>query len=279
MNDNKPAFRGQVNRNLSPRVPGSLYVVATPIGNLQDMTGRAIEILMHVDLIACEDTRHTAKLLHHYRIDRPLTSYHEFNEREKSEEIAAKLDLGLQVALVSDAGTPSISDPGYRLIRLCRTRGIPVVPVPGASALVAALSVSGQSSNAFFFQGFLPARRHARRTRLEALRRVSCTLVFYESPHRIEAMLSDLESVLGDRQVFVAREITKVHEEHLFGRIQDVRPRVRPIGEFVVVTSGNKRTQATAPDLTGLSRNEVLKLLASRLGISRSELYSLLYRK
>src|SRR5262245_34973558 len=184
---------------------GTLFIVATPIGNLNDISSRALQTLRDVDVIACEDTRQTIKLLNHFGIQKPLTSYHEFNEEQKAEELAAMLAGATSIALVSDAGTPAIADPGYRLVRLCRQRGIPVVAIPGPSAVAAALAASGLPSDEFMFLGFLPSKKNARREKLGAVANVQCTLVFYEAPHRIEASLEDAQEVLGDREVCVAR--------------------------------------------------------------------------
>jgi 16S rRNA (cytidine1402-2'-O)-methyltransferase len=184
--------------------------------------------------------------------------------------------------MVSDSGTPGVSDPGYRLIRLCRQEGIPVLPVPGPSAAVAALSVSGLPTDAFYFVGFLPPKAGQRRRRLEDLRGIGATLVFYEAPHRVRGMLADLEAVLGDRTVSIAREMTKIHEEHLFGRLSEVRERVRPKGEFVVVVEGSgepDRDAGDALDLEGLSRNELLKAIGERTGVGRKALYEALFRR
>jgi 16S rRNA (cytidine1402-2'-O)-methyltransferase len=201
---------------------GILYLVATPIGNLEDMTYRAVRTLREADLIACEDTRHTRTLLDHYGIARPLVSYHEHNESVRSEELVAKMQSGASVALVSDAGMPLVSDPGYRVVMAAIREGIRVVPVPGASALVAAAAGSGLPTDAFYFAGFLPAKAGARVRTLEALRHETATLLFYEAPHRIVDTLGDVERVLGSRPVVVARELTKVHEEFVRGLVAEV---------------------------------------------------------
>jgi 16S rRNA (cytidine1402-2'-O)-methyltransferase len=250
---------------------GTLFVVATPIGNLRDITSRALEVLKQVDLIACEDTRQTIKLLNHFGIQKPLTSYHDFNEEKKAQELVQQLRGDTNVALVSDAGTPAISDPGYRIVRICRERAIPVVAIPGPNAAVAALSASGLPSDEFLFLGFLPATKNARKQKLEAVANVTSTLIFYEAPHRIEDVLSDMQEVLGDREVCVSREITKIHEEHLYGKLSEVRTRVKPLGEFVIVVAGATETRMRAP----LTRDEVLRTL----GISRNELYDLFFKK
>jgi 16S rRNA (cytidine1402-2'-O)-methyltransferase len=223
---------------------GCLYVVATPIGNLGDITRRAVEVLSAVDLIAAEDTRHTRRLLQHLGIDKPLRSLHEHNERERVHALLERLRDGEQVALVSDAGTPLISDPGYPLVRACRAEGIRVVPVPGASALIAALSVAGLPTDRFRFEGFLPRRAPARRERLQALATAPETLVFYESAHRIEESLADLCAVFGEaREAVLARELSKRHETLLDGTLGELRARVcadpdQRRGEFVLVVAG-----------------------------------------
>jgi 16S rRNA (cytidine1402-2'-O)-methyltransferase len=250
---------------------GTLFIVATPIGNLRDISARALEILRQADVIACEDTRQTIKLLNHFGIQTALTSYHEFNEEKKADELAGKLAGGIRVAIVSDAGTPAIADPGYRLVRLCRQRGIPVIAVPGPNAAVTALSASGLASDEFMFIGFLPSRKNARRDKLSALMNVTCTIIFYEAPHRIEAMLEDLQEIFGDREVCIARELTKIHEEYLFGTLSQVRSRVKALGEFVVVVSGATETRDSPPT----TREAVLK----RLGMTRNQLYELFFKK
>jgi len=223
---------------------GCLHVVATPIGNLGDITRRAVEVLSTVDLIAAEDTRHTRRLLQHLGIDKPLLSLHEHNERERVHSLLERLRGGEQVALVSDAGTPLISDPGYPLVRACRAEGIRVVPVPGASALVAALSVAGLPTDRFRFEGFLPRRAAARRERLKVLATAPETLVFYESAHRIEECLADLCAVFGEaREAVLARELSKRHETLLDGTLGGLLARVgadpdQRRGEFVLVVAG-----------------------------------------
>src|SRR5436309_8197852 len=205
---------------------GTLFLVATPIGNLRDISQRALDVLHQADLIACEDTRETIKLLNHLGIQKALTSYHEFNEQKKAEELAERLAGDTKIALVSDAGMPAISDPGYRLVRLCRKREIPVVAIPGPNAALTALAASGLPSGEFLFAGFLPAKKNARRQKLVDLANIACTLVFYEEPHRIETSLEDIEEIFGDREACVARELSKFYEEYLFGRLSDVRKRV-----------------------------------------------------
>ena len=206
----------------SRSVAGTLYIVSTPIGNLEDITHRALRILREVNMVACEDTRHTRKLLNHFAIDAATISYHEHNERERADELCAMLATGKNIALVSDAGTPIISDPGFRVVNLAIEKGFAVVPIPGATAFVAALSASGLPSDQFFFAGFLPARRSGRRTKLEALRSIDTTLIFYEAPHRIAATLRDAAEILGLRQAVVARELTKLHEQFARGRLDEL---------------------------------------------------------
>ena len=260
---------------------GILYIIATPIGNLDDFSKRAASMLAEVDVIICEDTRHTRGLLQRYNIRRPLEAYHDFNETPKAEALVERLRSGQNFALVSDAGTPTVSDPGYRLVRLCRQQDIPVVPIPGPSATIAALSVSGLPTDDFWFTGFLPSRQAARRRRIESLKRVDCTLIFYEAPRRMRSALQDMREILGDREVFVGREMTKLHEEYVFGKISEVIDQIREQGEAVVVLQGAAPAESTpdAVDLKAISRQELLKITAQRLGVSRKQLYEALYQK
>jgi 16S rRNA (cytidine1402-2'-O)-methyltransferase len=253
---------------------GALIIVATPIGNLSDMSPRALDALRSADLIACEDTRQTLKLLNHFGIQKSLVSYHDFNEEKKAQELGEKIRQGQTIALVSDAGTPGISDPGFRLVRYCREHGLTVGIIPGPNAAIGALAASGLPSDEFYFVGFLPPKKTARREKLESLRSLRATLVFYEAPHRIEGTLTDFVEILGDREACIARELTKLHEEFLFGKLSEIRDRVKPLGEFVIVLAGNTATDqpaTTAP----LTREQVLKTL----GISRNELYDLFFKK
>lgn len=250
-----------------------LFIVATPIGNLSDISTRALDTLRNVDLIACEDTRQTIKLLNHFGIQKPLASYHDFNEEKKAAELGRKIADGMKVALVSDAGTPAISDPGFRLVRYCRENGLDVIAIPGASAAITALAASGLPSDEFFFAGFLPSKKNARKDKLEALRSTKATLVFYEAPHRIEEVLEDMEAVFGDREACVARELTKLHEECVFGKLSEIRPRIKALGEFVIVVAG--KTEDDVVEKAPLTRESVLKTL----GISRNELYDLFFKK
>jgi 16S rRNA (cytidine1402-2'-O)-methyltransferase len=211
-----------VSSRAEARKSGCLYLVATPIGNLEDITVRALRILGEVDLIACEDTRHSSKLLQHYSIHKEIVSYHEHNEISRSQELLKRLEEGAQIALISDAGMPVISDPGYRLVSLCLTQHIAVVPIPGPSAVVAALAASGLPIQEFLFVGFLPARPAERRKALDRLASERRTIAFYEAPHRLVATLADMLDRLGRRQAVIARELTKVHEEFLRGDLAEL---------------------------------------------------------
>ena len=214
---------------------GKLYVVATPIGNLQDITFRAVEVLRGSDLILCEDTRRARKLLNRYGIDTPLLSFYEGNEERRTEEALQLLSEGKVLSLISDAGTPLVSDPGYRLVRACRERGIPVLPVPGPSAVIAALSVSGLGTDRFAFFGFPPKRPGRRRRWLEEAVRFNGTVVFYVSPHNVKRFLAEVLEVFGDREACLCREMTKVHEEYIFGRLSEIVGKVKEKGEMVLV--------------------------------------------
>lgn len=221
---------------------GTLFVVATPIGNLDDLTLRAVKCLKEVDLIACEDTRRTSRLLNHLGIRKPLVSCFEHNELARIDGLMEKLARGENIALVSDAGTPTISDPGFALVRAAHERGIRVSPVPGASALIAVLSASGLPTDEFLFAGFLPRTSSARRTRLQALQSHTATLVFYESPHRALDSLVDMIGTLGDRRAFLGREVTKLHEELVPGTLASIErslaARDEVLGEIVLVVAG-----------------------------------------
>ena len=263
-----------------------LYVVATPIGNLEDVTLRALRVLREVDLIAAEDTRHTRKLLSFYDIGTPVTSYHERNERAKAPALARRLEAGEDIALVSDAGTPTISDPGYHLIRAAAERGVAVTPVPGVSAATAALSVCGLATDRFVFQGFLPARKGRRREVLRQLADDDRTIVFYEAPHRIRAALSDMQEVLGDRDAMVGRELTKVHEELLRGKLSELGARLADAGakgEFVVVITGREERTPVSDEVlraeigrlleAGGTANDVAKVMAQTFSLAKRDVY------
>lgn len=274
-----------------PDPPGGvLFVVATPIGNLEDITLRALRVLREADVIAAEDTRHTARLLHHFGIRTPTTSFHEHNESARTRALVARLLAGARVALVSDAGTPGVSDPGFRLVRAAIEAGIRVEAIPGASAVVAALACSGLPTDAFVFVGFPPAREGARRTWFEALRDERRTIVFYEAPHRVAACLAAALTVLGDRPVAVARELTKIHEEILRGQLSDVVPVLGSgRGEYTVVLGGApqqaERAQLPQPSdrqvlqafeaavAEGLDRRAAIGATARKLGLRAREAY------
>jgi 16S rRNA (cytidine1402-2'-O)-methyltransferase len=270
---------------------GVLYIVATPIGNLEDMTLRAIRILKEVDLIAAEDTRHTQILLSHYDIHTPLTSYHEHNERTKTQPLVERLVRGENIALLSDAGTPAISDPGYRLVVEAVRAGLRVVPLPGASALAAVLSAAGLPTDRFVFEGFLPARKQERKTKLQALRNESRTVIFYEAPHRLKESLQDLQEILGDREIVIAREVSKVHEEYLRGMIRKVMAQIadREIkGEITIVMRGSTdgcqvsdaEVQAEIRRLgaAGMGVKEISQLLGERYQLSKREVYRMVLK-
>ncbi len=284
-----PDTKKNANGEAPARRIGTLYVVGTPIGNLEDITLRALGTLKSVDLIACEDTRRTQKLLQHYQIPTPTTSYHEHNEMTRAPELIVQLEEGIKIALVSDAGMPVISDPGYRLIHLAIRHKIPVIPVPGASAFIAALAAAGLPVEQFRFLGFLPSKRAQRRKALEEMKAATKTLVFYEAPHRVVDMLADVRAVLGDRAVVVAREVTKVHEEFLRGTISEVLDRLRQRavkGEITVLVGAASVPTETPPSgklireeldraMTdkGIDEKAALKVVARNRGISRSEAY------
>ena len=234
---------------------GTLYIISTPIGNREDITLRALRLLREVDLIAAEDTRHTGLLLKHFGIETSLISYFEGNELKKRDLILSRLKQGDSVGLVSDAGTPGISDPGFRLIRLAVENRIPVVPIPGPSAVITALSVSGLPTDAFFFKGFLPHKSKKRRELLENLEDVRETIIFYESPHRIAETLKDILDILGDREIVLARELTKLYEEVLRGKVSEIQNQVagrRIKGEITLILSGKTRKSVRdEPIVTG----------------------------
>ena len=252
---------------------GILYVVATPIGNLQDITARALEVLRAVSLVAAEDTRHSRKLLAHYGIGTPLVALHEHNERDITQRLLQTLAAGEGIALVSDAGTPLISDPGFYLVRAARQANIRVVPVPGASALIAALSVAGLPTDRFLFEGFLPSRQAARRQRLQALQTETVTLVFYESSHRIRASLADMAEVFGaGRDATLARELTKTFETIRHGTLGELLAWVeadsnQQKGEFVMLVQG---VPADEPAEVDAAAGQVLAILLAELPLSQA---------
>jgi 16S rRNA (cytidine1402-2'-O)-methyltransferase len=270
---------------------GMLYLVATPVGNLEDISLRALRILKEVDLIACEDTRHTAKLLTHYGIRTPSQSYHKFNEESRAQRLVQMLREGKNIALVSDSGTPLVSDPGYELVSTCRREGIQVVPIPGPSAAIAALIASGLPTDSFCFSGFLPSKGSLRKRRLEELAGLPVTLILYEAPHRLLSSLEDMAAILGPRRATVARELTKIHEELLHGTLPELlkllQARDRIMGEITLVIERGENTPAPAeyPESlrqhmeeemrkTGMPRNEALKSVAKQRGLTRREAYN-----
>lgn len=271
---------------------GILYVVGTPIGNLEDMTLRGIRILKEVDLIAAEDTRHTGKLLHHFQIETPQISYHEHNQNHRTLELLTKLQEGTKIALVSDAGMPGISDPGYLLIKEAIALSLEVVPIPGVSAGVTALVVSGLTTDRFVFEGFLTAKGQTRKTHLQAIAKETKTLIFYEAPHRLLTTLKDLAIALGEsRKIVLARELTKIHEEiwrgDIAGAISLYSGERQPRGEYTLVVAG----AANARDISlsesqvkeefqqllkqGLTRSQASRHLAKLSALSRQEIYQL----
>ncbi len=265
---------------------GTLYLVATPIGNLEDITYRAVRTLREADLIACEDTRQTRKLLERYGIAKPLVSYHEHNEAARTEELLSKLEGGASVALVSDAGMPLVSDPGYRVVNAAIRAGIRVEPVPGPSAFVTALAASGLATDAFCFGGFLPAKPGQRARVLEAMRGQTATLIFYEAPHRIVEALGDVERILGERPVVVARELTKLHEEFLRGTAGEIRAALaaRPTvkGEITLLIGKARLPQADTGTVEeavegyvrgGMSRMDAVKKVARERGMAKRDVY------
>jgi len=272
-------------------MPGTLYLVPTPIGNLEDITRRALRVLSEVDLVACEDTRHTRKLLSHYAIETKTISYHEHNEHERAGELCAMLAEGKNIALVSDAGTPLVNDPGFRLVQRAIAEKSQVIALPGPSALITALIGSGLPTDEFFFGGFLPARSGARRTRLERLRTIPATLIFYEAPHRIAASLKDAREIMGERNAAVARELTKLHEEVVRGTLSELAALFssaeRARGEMVLLIDrveisnqpDNHQSISSVSALVakfedeGLDHRSALKKTAKELGIPRAEAY------
>ncbi|MDP9055627.1 MAG: 16S rRNA (cytidine(1402)-2'-O)-methyltransferase [Acidobacteriota bacterium] len=273
-------------------MPGLLYVVATPIGNLEDITYRAVRVLKQADWIACEDTRTTKRLLDHYGIHTRSLSYHEHNEAHRTADLIARLQQGENGALVSDAGTPLLSDPGYRIVRAAVEAGIRVEALPGPSALLAGLVVSGLPTDQFHFGGFLPPRHGQRMRVLESFRDEAATLIFYEAPHRIVECLEDIEAAMGEREVVVARELTKLHEEVLRGKPGEIRTALQARdsvrGEFVLLIA---KANAPAPDDTppeeavealvraGVNRMDAMKTIARQRGLSKRDVYKLVNLK
>lgn len=267
---------------------GKLYLVATPIGNLEDITLRAINVLKNVDLIAAEDTRHTLKLLNHLEISKPMISCHRHNENEKSNKIIEKLKEGKNIAIVSDAGTPGISDPGKEVVKEAIKGNIQIIPIPGACAAINALIVSGIDTKEFYFLGFLPLNKKLRKEKLNEIKNINKTIILYEAPHKILNTINDLENILENRQVVFAREITKIHEEFIRGTIKEIKEKIEnPKGEFVIIIEGNKNVENIENKLNlltinehynyyenkGYSKKEIIKLIAKDRNVNKNEIY------
>lgn len=267
---------------------GTLYIVATPIGNLEDLTFRALRTLKEADLIAAEDTRHSRKLLDHYGIKTPLTSYHEHNEQAKARHLVERMQRGDSIALISDAGTPVLSDPGHRLVREAIRSGIAISPIPGPSALIAALSASGLPMERFAFEGFLPAKRKERREKLQSLRAEMRTTVFYEAPHRLGEALADMSDIFPDREIVLAREITKVHEEFLRGPAVELNAQLAGRewrGELTLMISGATSDVATQTELIaeirklksdGMRVKDIAALLGEKYAVAKRDVYRMI---
>ena len=265
---------------------GTLYIVATPIGNLEDITLRAINVLKNVDLIAAEDTRHTLKLLNHLEISKPLISYHRHNEDVKTDILIKELKQGKQIALVSDAGTPGICDPGEEVIKKCIEEGIQIVPIPGACAMVNALICSGLDTKEFLFMGFLPLNKKNRKEKLKEIKNETKTIILYEAPHKLEATLKDLKEILENRKIVLARELTKIHEEYIRENLDVLIEKAKDIkGEMVLIIEGAKKKEDNhLMDLSleehyayyekqGLSKKDIIKQIAKDRNVNKNEIY------
>lgn len=267
---------------------GKLYIVATPIGNLEDITLRALRVLKEVDLIAAEDTRQTLKLLNHYEINKPLISYHRHNEETKSEILIEKLRNGKNIALVSDAGTPGICDPGEEVIKKAIEDNIEVIPIPGACAMINALIVSGISTKEFEFLGFLPLNKKLRRQKLKEIENSSKTIIIYEAPHKMKTTLGDLKEILKDRKIVLARELTKIHEEFIRKSIDELLSEIDTIkGEMILIIEGNKIDTEECKNFDeisledhyklyeekGLNKKEIIKQIAKDRNVNKNEIY------
>ena len=268
---------------------GILYLVATPIGNLDDITLRAIKTLKEVDFIAAEDTRHSLKLLNHLEISKPLISYHRHNEDIKSELLIEKLKDNKNIALITDAGTPGISDPGEEIVKQCIENNIKIIPIPGACAFVNALIVSGLDTTEFTFLGFLPLNKKNRKDQLEKIKNCTSTSILYEAPHKLLSTLKDLSTILEDRKITLARELTKIHEEFIYGTANELLEKLEnPKGEFVILIEKSTNIQTTNIDLLntlsleehfnfykeqGLSKNEIIKKIAKDRKVNKNEIY------
>ena len=268
---------------------GKLYLVATPIGNLEDITIRASKTLQEVDLIAAEDTRHTLKLLNHLCITKPLISYHRHNEEIKTEYLIEKLEQGENIALVSDAGTPVISDPGGEIVKQAIKREIEIIPIPGPCAAISALIASGIDAKEFCFIGFLPTNKKLRENKFKQLKQETKTIIFYEAPHKLLATLRDLKEYVGNRNIVLAKEITKIHEQYIRGTVDDILIKVKePKGEYVVVIEGKEedleQEEKVLNMLTieehykvyeeqGYDKKEIIKKIAKDRGVNKNEIY------
>ena len=271
---------------------GNLYLVATPIGNLEDITFRAIKILKEVDLIAAEDTRQTLKLLNHYEISKPLISYHRHNEEVKKDVIINKIKEGQDIAIVTDAGTPGISDPGEEVVKEAIANGINVIPIPGACAMINAIIASGLSTKEFSFYAFLPLNKKLRKEKLEEIREERKTIIIYEAPHRIIETLREIQSYLGNRNCVVAKEITKIHETFYRGKVSDVLAQIgTPKGEYIILIDGNKEDKQNNLNLlsleehyeyyksNGMDKKEIIKAIAKDRKVPKNEIYQYFINK
>lgn len=272
------------------KMAGKLYLVATPIGNLEDITFRALRILKEVDIIAAEDTRHTLGLLNHFEISKPLISYYKQNESTKSELLVEKLKEGKNIAVVSDAGTPGISDPGEQIVKVAIENNIEIIPIPGACAMVNALIASGMSSKEFSFIGFLSALKKDRKDKLEEIKYETRTLIFYEAPHKLKNTLEDMLEILGDRNIVLARELTKIHEEFIRDKLSKIIEKMDEIkGEFVIIVEGNSESKKDVQlkklnklsleehyrfyGNKGMSKKDIIKQIAKDRGVNKNEIY------
>ena len=273
-------------KEINQKEIGTLYIVATPIGNLEDITLRAIKVLKEVDLIAAEDTRHTLKLLNHLEISKPLMSYHRHNEDVKTDILIKELKQGKQIALVSDAGTPGICDPGEEVIKKCIGEEIPIVPIPGACAMINALICSGLDTKEFVFIGFLPLNKKNRKEKLEEIKITTKTMILYEAPHKLETTLKDLKEIIGNRKIVLARELTKIHEEYIRENIDVLIEKAKELkGEFVLIIEGAEKKEEN--DLLklslqehyayyekkGINKKEIIKQIAKDRNVSKNEIY------
>ena len=273
-------------KEINQKEAGTLYIVATPIGNLEDITLRAINVLKNVDLIAAEDTRHTLKLLNHLEISKPLISYHRHNEDVKTDILIKELKQGKQIALVSDAGTPGICDPGEEVIKKCIEEEIKIVPIPGACAMINALICSGLDTKEFLFMGFLPLNKKNRKEKLKEIKNETKTIILYEAPHKLEATLKDLKEILENRKIVLARELTKIHEEYIRENLDILIEKAKDIkGEMVLIIEGAKKKEDNhLMDLSleehyayyekqGLSKKDIIKQIAKDRNVNKNEIY------